>query len=117
MEKKEVDNPVEELALDIKELEEMLAKSQRKNVKTLLSAWIDKCSEEKKKMEAIMETQQPKKLDPVDAALKKIDTMVYEPINKFAWDDDGPMVKVYVTSGIDGVGELPKGQVTCEFED
>ena len=25
-------------------------------------------------------------------------------------------MKVYITSGIDGVGKLPKGQVVCEFE-
>ena len=77
-------------------------------------------------MEKILETQYPKKLDkveeektvegPADVALKIIDKMVYEPLQKFGWDQKDKQVKVYITSGVDGIGKLPKGQVVCEFE-
>ena len=50
-------------------------------------------------------------------AINKIDTMVFETISKFGWDDEGKKVKIYITSGIDGVGSIPKDNITCEFED
>ena len=43
--------------------------------------------------------------------------MVYEAITKFGWDQEGMKVKVYITSGLDGVGAIGKDNVTCEFED
>ena len=35
----------------------------------------------------------------------------------FGWDQSGNKVKVYVTSGLDGIGALGKDQVVCEFLD
>ena len=64
-----------------------------------------------------MESAGPKKIDPVQHAINKIDTMVFETISKFGWDDEGKKVKIYITSGIDGVGNIPKENITCEFED
>ena len=64
-----------------------------------------------------MEQATPKKIDPVEHAIKKIDTMIFETISKFGWDDEGKKVKVYITSGIDGVGNIPKDNIVCEFED
>ena len=43
--------------------------------------------------------------------------MNFESIKNFGWDQSGNKVKVYVTSGVDGVGSLGKDQVVCEFED
>ena len=43
--------------------------------------------------------------------------MNYESIKNFGWDQNGNKVKVYITSGIDGVGALPKAQAICEFYD
>ena len=41
--------------------------------------------------------------------------MNFETIKSFGWDQSGNKVKVYVTSGVDGVGSLGKDQVVCEF--
>ena len=75
-------------------------------------------------MEKIFETEYPKKLDeemkkavasdPIESALSAIK---YESLTKFGWDQQDNKVKVYITSCIDGVGKLPKGNVVCDFED
>jgi CRISPR/Cas system CMR-associated protein Cmr5 small subunit len=57
------------------------------------------------------------KLDPITIALNKIDEMKYESIVKFGWDQAKDKVKIYITSGLDGVGKIPKDNITCEFED
>ena len=38
-------------------------------------------------------------------------------LTKFGWDQQGGKIKVYITSGIDGVGNIPKDQIACEFTD
>ena len=53
----------------------------------------------------------------MDNALNKIDEMKYETLKNFGWDQSGNKVKVYITSGLDGIGELGKDQVVCEFYD
>ena len=53
----------------------------------------------------------------MDNALDMIEKMNYETIMNFGWDQSGGKVKVYLTSGVDGIGELPKGQVVCDFYD
>lgn len=83
-------------------------------------------------MQKILETQYPKKLetnpeeqkaesaqpmDPVSNALQNIDNMKYETISKFGWEQGNGQVKVYIMSGIDGVGKIPKDNISCEFTD
>jgi|TARA_B110000285_G_C14917212_1_gene510821 hypothetical protein len=64
------DQAVIDLQLDIEELEEILEKSaKRKNVKVLLGAWIEKLNSEKKKMDTILATRTPKKIDQAEVAL------------------------------------------------
>jgi len=104
---------------------------QRKNVKLLLQTWIEKLKFESANMQKILDQQQPKKIelpspiavstevpqDPVAKALQKIESMTFEAITKFGWEQsEGQKIKIYLTSGLDGVGALPKGNVTCEFE-
>lgn len=43
--------------------------------------------------------------------------MKYESITKFGWDQQNKKVKIYITSGLDGIGKIPKENTTCEFED
>ena len=68
--------------------------------------------------------QEPKKIVPIEESkdsmttlLEAADNTQYIPITKFGWDQTAPKVKIYITSGLDGVGSLPGGAVTCEFED
>ena len=66
--------------------------------------------------------EQPKaneeqKVDPGTAALNHIDNTKYETITKFGWDQAKGKVKIYITSGLDGIGKIPKDDVVCEFED
>lgn len=75
-----------------------------------------------------MDAQTPKKIeiapkeegkvDPGTAAMNIINNTKYETITKFGWDQDKVgKVKIYITSGLDGVGSIPKDNVVCEFED
>ena len=64
-----------------------------------------------------MEKQEEPMVDPMTAALKKIDSTVYVPLERYGWDQSGQKVKVYVTSGVDGIGKIPKDNISCEFED
>ena len=57
------------------------------------------------------------KFDPGTAALNHIDNTVYETITKFGWDQSEGKVKIYISSGFDGVYKIPKDDVVCEFED
>ncbi|KAF1319649.1 Calcyclin-binding protein cacybp, partial [Globisporangium splendens] len=46
------------------------------------------------------------------------DLNVYTEISRFGWEDEGygkDKVSVYIMSGIDGVGDLPKESVSCKF--
>ena len=52
--------------------------------------------------------------DPVSMALNNIENMKYETISKFGWEQTGNYVKVYISS-LDGVGNIPKENITCEF--
>lgn len=69
-------------------------------------------------MQQMLDNAQPKQLerreeikmiDPVEMAMKIIDKTIYQAINQFGWDQQDKKVKIYITSGIDGVGSLPKG--------
>ena len=56
-------------------------------------------------------------MDPISRALNKIDEMKFESLTKFGWDQKDTFVKVYITSGLDGVGKIPKENITFECED
>ena len=56
-------------------------------------------------------------VDPVTNALNQIESTKYESITKFGWEQTGKNVKVYITSGLDGVGAIPKDNIACEFTD
>ena len=46
------------------------------------------------------------------------DVATFLEIGRFGWEDEGygkDKVAVYIMSGIDGVGNLPKENVTCDF--
>jgi calcyclin binding protein len=43
--------------------------------------------------------------------------LVYEPISKFGWEQEGNTVKIYITSGIEGVGKIERSNIDCEFND
>lgn len=121
-----LENLVNTLDGDLVELKDLVANhAKRDNVKLLLNTWIEKITIEKNSALDKLEAQKPKKLekkeetkvDPTTAALNAIDKTVYETITKFGWDQAKGKVKIYITSGLDGVGSIPKDNVVCEFED
>ena len=71
-------------------------------------------------MQYVLESQTPKKIEEIPSvndALKKINEMKFEAITNFGWDQENEKVKVYITSGLDGVGDLQKDKIVCEFTD
>ena len=43
------------------------------------------------------------------------DEEAYRPIIDFGWEQDEDCVKIRITSGIDGIGTLPKGNISVAF--
>lgn len=43
--------------------------------------------------------------------------LIYDPISKFGWEQEGNTVKIYITSGVDGVGKIERSNIDCEFND
>ncbi|KAG7395007.1 hypothetical protein PHYBOEH_004372 [Phytophthora boehmeriae] len=65
-----------------------------------------------------VETSKPAPVQKVAASSAVDDFKTFTEISRFGWEDDGygkEKVAVYIMSGIDGVGELPKENVTCQF--
>ena len=110
---------ITDLEADINEFKS-LAKDHatRPNVKAVLESWIQKCEGECTAMQKIFETQGPKPIvkseeakqqekaewNPMDQALKQINDMKFTAIEKYGWDQADKKVKIYITSGIDGIG-------------
>ena len=84
--------------------------------------YVEKMTSDKKEMEVILATKYQKRLDPkseevkaasqepqnpVDAALQKINNMKWVVLSKYGWDQTDKKVKIYITSGIDGIQDIP----------
>ena len=66
MEKSIEERQLEELDLDIQEIEGLLNNhADRKNVKVLLSTWVEKLRYERGNIVKFIEQQKPKKIEPV----------------------------------------------------
>ncbi|KAG7386113.1 hypothetical protein PHYPSEUDO_000620 [Phytophthora pseudosyringae] len=108
------------LAAEVTELQTLLAQTttagNRRDLEQLLQR-------KQKALEAAV-PQQEEPVEVVDApkpaAARPVasDPTRFAEISRFGWEDDGygkEKVAVYVMSGIDGVGNLPKENVTCSF--
>ena len=46
---------------------------------------------------------------------KPTDTEFFKPIDNFGWEQGDSYVKVWITSGIEGVGAIPKENISVVF--
>ncbi|KAJ8566540.1 hypothetical protein ON010_g6580 [Phytophthora cinnamomi] len=122
-----------DLAAEVAELQTLLAQTKtpgnRRDLEQLLQ-------HKQKTLEAAEQQQQQQKEEPMEvdeapkpkldassvkaepAAPKPSNVATFSEISRFGWEDDGygkPKVAVYIMSGVDGVGNLPKENVTCHF--
>ncbi|GMF30185.1 unnamed protein product [Phytophthora fragariaefolia] len=113
-----------DVAAEVAELQTLLAQTKtpgnRRDLQQLLSSKQKALQAAEPQQEEPMEVEEPPKPAPVKAetAAKPRDVATFSEISRFGWEDDGygkPKVAVYVMSGIDGVGDLPKENVTCHF--
>lgn len=119
-----------EITDDIAELQTIVDNHvKRDSNRLVVETWIQKLDYEKNCIQKRIESQKPKKLedvkeeeeeklvDPMAAVLSHIDKTTYEPINKWAYENsDGQKIKIYITSNMDGVGKIPKDNISCEFQ-
>lgn len=63
-----------------------------------------------------MENTAVKHVEPEPKDIEK-NTVTYRTITAFGWEQDDKEVKVRITSGLDGVGKLPKESVEVGFAD
>ena len=64
-----------------------------------------------------METQQEEIKQQSPEEFIKKEVLLYETLSKFGWEQEGNIVKIYITSGIDGIGKHEKSNIDCEFND
>ncbi|KDO24328.1 hypothetical protein SPRG_10403 [Saprolegnia parasitica CBS 223.65] len=103
---------------DIQELQSLLATVKSPRLATDLTALLRAKEMALAKTQAQVPVATPAPTPTVYAPPRVADTEVYTEVSTFGWEDEGygkPKVMVYITSGIDGVGELPASQVTCDF--
>ena len=109
---------LEDLEADIKEFEALLKLAQRPAIVEILKVGLENAVKEHTKL--LADNYQPKKLAEEEEKKNPDDTYSFDTefvsITKFGWDQEGAKVKVYVTSGIDGVGSLDKNQIACDFK-
>ncbi|KUF86291.1 Calcyclin-binding protein [Phytophthora nicotianae] len=109
------------LAAEVAELQTLLAQTKtsgnRRDLEQLLQRKQKTLEAAKSQQEQPMEVDpQPVKVAATRPAASDLTT--FTEISRFGWEDDGygkEKVAVYVMSGIDGVGNLPKENVTCHF--
>ena len=71
-----------------------------------------------KALEVVEVVSPPPQTVPAHVPTVGSDVATFSEIGRFGWEDEGygkDKVAVYVMSGIDGVGLVPKENVTCDF--
>ncbi|CAI5743002.1 unnamed protein product [Peronospora destructor] len=116
-------NKTEALAAEITELQSLLEKTETVGNRHDLEQLLHR---KKKALEAanVPTAPLPHKVETTVAPVKAVthpvasDVATFTEISRFGWEDEGygkEKVEVYIMSGIDGVGNLPKENVTCHF--
>ncbi|CAH0487535.1 unnamed protein product [Peronospora farinosa] len=107
----------EALAAEITELQSLLETTKTIGNKHDLEQLLYR---KKKALEAANVSKLTPSLEPVKAVTHSVanDVATFTEISRFGWEDEGygkEKVEVYIMSGIDGVGNLSKEKVTCQF--
>lgn len=107
---------------DVQELEELILHAKQPRVRAYLEGALEKW---RRTLAANAAAPSAPPAEPIPAPPKRLPdaapsptaTETFVPISSFGWDQDGyagSWVSVYITSGMDGVGEK-RGNVTCKF--
>ncbi|KAE8893763.1 hypothetical protein PF005_g7613 [Phytophthora fragariae] len=111
-----------DIAAEVAELQKLLAQTKtpgnRHDLEQLLARKQKALEAAEPQQEEPMQVDETLKPVKVEAASKPSDVATFSEISRFGWEDDGygkPKVAVYIMSGVDGVGNLPKENVTCHF--
>ena len=81
---------------DILELKKLLLDAERPHVQDFLAKHISALKTELDQLSSLKINQEPQKQAPpapVSAPSKDIDKTSFQPLTKYAWDQDGPKVK------------------------
>ena len=103
-----------ELEKDIKELEGLVNQAERQTVKNILTSELDRLRTTYNTHKMLEEQQVP---TPVINPTREHNQpeLVFDPIEKYAWDQGNKFVKIYVS--LDKVKDLVKREnITCSFE-
>ncbi|KAG1685842.1 hypothetical protein DVH05_007678 [Phytophthora capsici] len=110
------------LAAEIEELQALLAQTKtagnRRDLEQLLQRKQKDLQTAELKQEKAKVVDTPKPEHVKVAPPVSNDRTPFTEISRFGWEDDGygkEKVSVYIMSGVDGVGNLPKENVTCNF--
>ncbi|KAL4151497.1 hypothetical protein PRNP1_008441 [Phytophthora ramorum] len=112
-----------ELVAEVAELQTLLAQTKTAGNRHDLEQLLQRKKKVLKAAKPHHEAETPVQPASVKVAARKVepvagDQTTFTEISRFGWEDDGygkHKVAVYVMSGIDGVGDLPKENTTCHF--
>ncbi|PAA84642.1 hypothetical protein BOX15_Mlig012469g1, partial [Macrostomum lignano] len=105
---------LENQRLDLQELRELRASSQRPRVQDLLDLQIRRIETDLAAAAEAAGGDQPAGKSAGSAASQSDRSFTTE-IKTYAWDDSDKFCKLYVSEGLSGVGSLGKDAVTAEF--
>uniref|UniRef100_A0A1I8IF87 Calcyclin-binding protein n=1 Tax=Macrostomum lignano TaxID=282301 RepID=A0A1I8IF87_9PLAT len=105
---------LENQRLDLQELRELRASSQRPRVQDLLDLQIRRIETDLAAAAEAAGGDQPAGKSAGSAASQSDRSFTTE-IKTYAWDDSDKFCKLYVSEGLSGVGSLDKDAVTAEF--
>jgi len=105
-----------ELEKDITEFETLYSTAQRNTVKNILNSELERLRNTLKTTKRLEEEQVPVAIESTNGVTdhNRVE-LIFDPIQKYAWDQEGKWVKVYIS--LDKVGALDKSNITCEFEE
>ncbi|CAD8166229.1 unnamed protein product [Paramecium octaurelia] len=101
---------LENLQLDLAEVQQVLGTLKRKGNIEYLNNRI-KYLENSIKILTPQKVEQPEKQQ--EASPKDSDTLQYQGITKYAWDQEGNKIKIIIS--LDGIGQLPKENIMSSF--
>ncbi|CAK77766.1 unnamed protein product (macronuclear) [Paramecium tetraurelia] len=99
---------LEELKLDLAEVQQVLSTLKRQTN-------IDHLNNRVKFLENSIKILTPQKVEQPEQQQqqKDQDTLIYQGITKYAWDQEGNKVKVFLN--LEGIGQFPKENITSFF--
>ena len=114
-----MESPIKALEEDIEELKTILTSAKRERTKTLITKELHELDKQllvvRKTLNLLKAKSSEVKQVESPVGAKKVEIEDCKPIIDFGWEQGDDYTKIYITSGLEGVGSLPKENITTTF--